>query len=110
MWVDINPTVEAPKLLSILTPVGGHTMSKRIGHAQVEIKEIERNTNTPFQNDWQGTLILEGNKERFSTDIGNLSPNRSYFAVYERTEMLTGEPIVKIHEITDVQNSEPKST
>ena len=66
-------------------------MSERIGHAQIEIEEIERNTNTSFQNDRQGTLILEGNKERFSTEIGVLSPNMNYFAVYERTEMLTGQ-------------------
>jgi len=84
-------------------------MSERIGHARIEIEEIERDTNTPLQDDWQGTLILEGDKERFSTDIGEMSPEGSYFVVYERTETLTGEPIVKIHEITDVQTTEAQS-
>jgi len=83
-------------------------MSKRIGHGRIEIEEIERKTNTPLQDDWQGTLILEGDKERFSTEIEEVNADKSYFAVYERTETLTGNPIVKIHEITDVQDTKTR--
>jgi hypothetical protein len=53
-------------------------------------------------------MILEEDEEDFSTDIGGLSSNKSYFAVYERTETLMGDPIVKIHEITDVQNKKAR--
>ncbi|MFB6201419.1 MAG: hypothetical protein ABEI98_05355 [Halorhabdus sp.] len=92
-----------------LTPINEPVMSDRIGHDRVEIEEIERRTNTPLQDDWQGTLILKGDKERFSTEIEGIDADKRYFAVYERTETLTGEPIVKIHEITDVQNTKKQS-
>jgi hypothetical protein len=91
------------------TPVYGSAMSERIGHARIEIKEIERKEDTPLQDSWQGKMLLEENEEDFSTDIASLSSNESYFAVYERTETLMGDPIVKIHELTDVQNKKARS-
>jgi len=83
-------------------------MSERIGQARIEVRKIEQKTSSPLQDDWQGTLIIEGSKQRFSTEIEGLKPDTSYLAVYERTETLTGEPIVRIHEITNLENKEPE--
>lgn len=76
-------------------------MARRIGHTEVEVTELTPQRGNLLKEGWHGEILINGVIERFCTDLGNLQSGKSYWVVYERTETLAGEPIVKIHEITD---------
>jgi hypothetical protein len=84
-----------------LTPNLATVMAQRIGSTHLKITEVERNTSNPFQPEWRGRLIIEGEEKKFSTEISDIQSDETYHVVYERTETLTGEPIMEIHEIID---------
>jgi len=73
-------------------------MSQRIGVSEIEVVDLERSSNHPFLDEWSGLIELEGNTERFSTDQ-SLQKGVKYQVVWERTEPLVGEQIVRIHDV-----------
>ena len=83
-------------------------MAQRIGHTEVEVLEVTQQRGDPLKDDWEGELLINGVRERFTTEIEKIQSSKIYWAVYERTETMAGEPIIKIHEITDESENQTK--
>jgi len=73
-------------------------MSQRIGVSEVEVVNLEKSTNHLFRDEWSGLIDLRDSIERFSTDE-SLQKGMKYRIVWERTEPVVGEQIIRIHEV-----------
>jgi len=83
-------------------------MAQRIGHTEVEVLEVTQRRGNSLKDNWEGELLINGVRERFTTEIEEIQSSKIYWAVYERTETMAGEPIIKIHEITDESENQTK--
>ena len=97
----------AAKELSYFSPLELY-MAQRIGHTEVEVLEVTQRKGNSLKDNWEGELLINGVRERFTTEIEEIQSSKIYWAVYERTETMTGEPIIKIHEITDESENQTK--
>ena len=83
-------------------------IAQRIGHTEVEVLEVTQRRGNSLKDNWEGELLINGIRERFTTEIEEIQSSKIYWAVYERTETMAGEPIIKIHEITDESENQTK--
>jgi polyisoprenoid-binding protein YceI len=75
------------------------TLTKRIGHAQIQIRDRRRHKKSLRYDDWFGTAQLDDMTFRFVTDRDDIKEGERYHVVYEKLETPTGEVGIKIHDV-----------
>ena len=91
-----------PRLIlkgSIQQSVMSSTLTKRVGHAQVQIRDYRKARKSLLHDDWFGTAKVGKEVFPFTTNNEQLETNQKYHIVYEKVENPTGEAGIKIHDV-----------
>lgn len=89
----------APRLITLASRCDHAMLAKPIGHTRVRIRSRRRIKKTPLQEKWIGKAEVEDEMRRFTTDQDEVKPGKEYHVVYEKTEIVPGEPGIKIHDL-----------
>ena len=74
-------------------------LTKRIGHAQIQIRDRRRYKKSLRYDDWFGTAQLDNKTFCFVTDRDDIKEGERYHVVYEKVKTPTGEVGIKIHDV-----------